>query len=125
MSSPKSSDRSSTSGPSKSQRQPSGEGASASTSRSHPQQDQQGSRSASPDIQGEGNYDATRRYDKSAREFAQSGKVDEAARAAAPRDEREAQEMRRAEEEGRSHARSDADDRMQDDAGGEDGASQR
>ena len=90
-----------------------------------PKQGQENSQSSSPDIQGEGNYDATRRYDKSAREFAQSGKVDEAARAAAPRDEREAQEMRRAEEEGRSHARNDADDRMQDGDGDADRSSQR
>ena len=27
------------------------------------------------DLQGEGNYDATRRYDKAARDFVQSGKV--------------------------------------------------
>jgi len=67
-----------------------------------------------PDIQGEGNYDATRRYDKSASDFAKSGKVDEAARAAQPKDAKEAEEMRRAEQAGRSHAKADADDDMDD-----------
>jgi hypothetical protein len=63
-----------------------------------------------PDIQGEGNYDATRRYDKSASDFAKSGKVDEAARAAQPKDAKEAEEMRRAEQAGRSHAKGEDDD---------------
>ena len=67
-----------------------------------------------PDIQGEGNYDATRRYDKAASDFAKSGKVDEAARAAQPKDAKEAEEMRRAEQAGRSHAKADADDDMDD-----------
>lgn len=66
------------------------------------------------DVQGEGNYDATRRYDQSAREFVQSGQVEDAARAAQPRDEREAGELRHAEDVGRSHARNDANDRMDD-----------
>lgn len=57
------------------------------------------------DLQGEGNYDATRRYDKAQREFVEAGKVDAAARAAKPRDAAEAQEMRRAEEAGKSHAK--------------------
>lgn len=61
--------------------------------------------SADADIQGEGNYDATRRYDKAAREFAQSGKVKEAARAARPTSEAEADELRRAEREGQSHSK--------------------
>ena len=56
-------------------------------------------------LQGEGNYDATRRYDKAATEFARSGKVDEAARAAQPRDAEEAKEMDQAEATGRSHAK--------------------
>ncbi|WP_076997963.1 hypothetical protein [Variovorax sp. KK3] len=58
-----------------------------------------------PDIQGEGNYDATRRYDKATTDFVQSGKVDQAAKDAKPRSEAEAEEMRRAEEEGKSHAK--------------------
>ena len=35
-------------------------------------------------VQGEGDYDAGRRYDKASREFAESGKVEPAARDAAP-----------------------------------------
>ncbi|MEO8310354.1 MAG: hypothetical protein ABI520_04195 [Caldimonas sp.] len=56
-------------------------------------------------IQGEGDYDAGRRYDKASREFAESGKVEPAARDAAPENEREAEDMERAEEAGKSHAK--------------------
>jgi len=56
-------------------------------------------------VQGEGDYDAARRYDKSAREFAQSGKVKPAADQSAPRDEQEAEDMERAEEIGKSRAK--------------------
>lgn len=56
-------------------------------------------------VQGEGNYDATRRYDKAVREFVRSGKVDEAAQAAAPGSAEEAAELERAEKEGQSHAK--------------------
>ena len=59
------------------------------------------------DLQGEGNYDATRRYDKAAHEFAQSGKVDEAARAAEPGSTEEAEELKRAEDAGKSHSKGD------------------
>ena len=57
------------------------------------------------DLQGEGNYDATRRYDKAARDFVQSGKVDEAARAAQPESSEQAESLKRAEEIGKSHSR--------------------
>jgi len=56
-------------------------------------------------LQGEGNYDATRRYDKAAREFVQSGQVDGAARAARPTSTEEAEALRRAESEGKSHSK--------------------
>jgi len=62
-----------------------------------------------PDIQGEGNYDATRRYDKAASDFAKSGKVEESARAAKPRDAQEAEQLRRAEQAGRSHSKGEDD----------------
>jgi hypothetical protein len=48
----------------------------------------------SPDIQGEGNYDATRRYDKAASDFAKS---------------REAEQLRRAEQAGRSRSKGEDD----------------
>lgn len=56
-------------------------------------------------VQGEGDYEAARRYDKSARDFAQSGKVQPAAEQSAPRDEREAQDLERAEDIGKSRAK--------------------
>jgi len=56
-------------------------------------------------VQGEGDYEAGRRYDKASREFAESGKVEPAARDAAPADEREADDLKRAEEAGKSHAK--------------------
>lgn len=55
--------------------------------------------------QGEGNRDAARRYDEAQHQFVESGKVDEAARRAAPKDEAEARELKRAEEAGKSHAK--------------------
>lgn len=58
-----------------------------------------------PPLQGEGNNTATRRYRKSVEAFVSSGKVKEAARDAAPRDEGEARELKQAEEAGLSHAR--------------------
>ncbi|HWI11427.1 MAG TPA: hypothetical protein VNU48_08880 [Burkholderiaceae bacterium] len=57
------------------------------------------------DLQGEGNYDATRRYDKAAREFVQSGKVDDAAQAAEPGSPEQAESLKRAEEVGKSHSK--------------------
>jgi hypothetical protein len=56
-------------------------------------------------VQGEGDYEAGRRYDKSAREFAQSGKVGEAARKAKPRSERESTQMKEAEDIGKSRSK--------------------
>ena len=56
-------------------------------------------------LQGEGNYTAGRRYDKAQQKFAQSGQVEDAARRAAPQSEEEREAMKKAEEEGRRHAR--------------------
>jgi hypothetical protein len=56
-------------------------------------------------VQGEGDYEAGRRYDKAAREFAQSGKVPEAARKAKPHSADEAGEMRDAELLGKSRSK--------------------
>jgi len=58
-----------------------------------------------PELQGEGNYVAGRRYDEAQRDFVQSGQVDDAARRAPPQNTREAEEMEAAEKEGRSHAK--------------------
>lgn len=56
-------------------------------------------------LQGEGNYDAARRHRESAEKFAHSGKVEPAAREAAPRNPAEEREMREAEDTGKSHAK--------------------
>lgn len=56
-------------------------------------------------VQGEGDYASAKKYNQHAREFAQSGKVEQAARDAAPRNAQEKDEMRKAEAEGRAHAR--------------------
>ncbi|MDO9221256.1 MAG: hypothetical protein Q7T90_09520 [Thiobacillus sp.] len=59
-------------------------------------------------VQGEGDYASAKKYNEHAQAFAQSGKVEQAARQAAPRNEREQDDMRQAEAEGRSHAKSQA-----------------
>jgi hypothetical protein len=56
-------------------------------------------------VYGEGNYDASRKYNEAAKKFAQSGKVDKAARDAAPSSDADALQMAAAEAEGRSHAK--------------------
>jgi hypothetical protein len=56
-------------------------------------------------VQGEGDYDAARRYDKAAQDFAKSGKVDRAAHEAAPESAAQADEMRKAEDIGKSHSK--------------------
>ena len=54
---------------------------------------------------GEGNYKATRDYNDRTKEFIDSGKVDEAAEKAKPKNEQEAREMKQAEEVGKSRAK--------------------
>jgi hypothetical protein len=54
---------------------------------------------------GEGNYKATRDYNQRTKEFVGSGKVDEAAAKAKPKNEQEARELKQAEETGKSHAK--------------------
>jgi hypothetical protein len=56
-------------------------------------------------IQGEGDYASAKKYNEHAREFAQSGRVEQAAREAAPRNAQEKDDMRKAEAEGRAHAK--------------------
>src|SRR5260370_34888573 len=52
-------------------------------------------------LQGEGDYEAARRYDRNVRKFVRRADIEGAARAAAPRNKREAQEMAAAEAIGR------------------------
>ena len=57
--------------------------------------------------QGEGNVEAARRYDEAQKRFVDSGKVEQAARDAAPANDGEAEAMKKAEEAGKSHAKSE------------------
>ncbi|MGQ0654417.1 MAG: hypothetical protein ACT4P4_19485 [Betaproteobacteria bacterium] len=54
---------------------------------------------------GEGSYSGTRDYNARTRKFIESGRVKEAARRAAPRNQQEASEMRHAERTGRRRAK--------------------
>lgn len=56
-------------------------------------------------IEGEGNYTAARRHRESVEQFVDDGKVDPAAREAEPDSAAEAEELKSAEEKGRSHAK--------------------
>jgi hypothetical protein len=58
-------------------------------------------------VQGEGNYEAAREFNAAEQEFVQSGKVEGAARAAAPKDEAEGRELLEAEQQARSRAKED------------------
>ena len=49
-------------------------------------------------VYGEGNYEATRQFNESSKKFVESGRVEQAARDAAPKNEREAAEMKHAEQ---------------------------
>ncbi len=54
---------------------------------------------------GEGNYKASKEYNDATKKFVESGKVEEAARDAEPRNQQEAREMKDAEQTGKSHAK--------------------
>jgi hypothetical protein len=54
---------------------------------------------------GEGNYKATQQYNEATKKFVESGKVEDAARDAEPRNQQEAREMTEAEQKGKSHAK--------------------
>ncbi len=60
-----------------------------------------------PQIQGEGDYDAARRYRKDVEDFVATEDVDAAAHAAAPRTEQEKRELAAAEEQGRARGKGD------------------
>ena len=79
---------------------------------SDPQQQQAGSSDFQPkptagkqQQMGEGSYEATRDYQKNIGEYLKKADVDKDAEAAKPRSESEAEELKQAEEEGRSHAK--------------------
>lgn len=56
-------------------------------------------------VQGEGDYEAGRRYDEKSREFVKNNDVDQAARDAEPASQAEQREMEQAEEQGKSRAK--------------------
>jgi len=56
-------------------------------------------------VEGEGSYTASRRHRESAEHFVQSGQVDKAAHDAAPKNEAEAEDLKKAEQTGVSHAK--------------------
>jgi hypothetical protein len=62
--------------------------------------------SEKPQIQGEGDYEATRRYRKRTEDFLENNDVEKAAVRAAPADADEARELEAAEEAGKSKAKS-------------------
>ncbi|MFO1304015.1 MAG: hypothetical protein U1F54_09810 [Burkholderiales bacterium] len=53
---------------------------------------------AKDNVHGEGNYAASRQYNEATKRFVESGRVEQAAREAAPHDAREAAEMKQAEQ---------------------------
>lgn len=58
-----------------------------------------------PALQGEGNYSAARRHRESLKDFIDAGKVEPAARRAAPETAQQARELQDAQAEGLAHAR--------------------
>lgn len=70
--------------------------------------------SKSGKVQGEGDYEAARRYDKAAHDFAESGKVEGAARDASPRTPAEEEALLRAERAGRSRSKGEDEDSRED-----------
>ncbi|MBV9697151.1 MAG: hypothetical protein JO005_09520 [Gammaproteobacteria bacterium] len=57
------------------------------------------------EVQGEGDYESARRYDRDVKKYLENADVERAARDAEPRTEAEAEELEAAEDEGRRHAR--------------------
>ena len=58
-----------------------------------------------PDVQGEGDYEAARRYGKEVKDYVESADIDKAAHDAAPKSPDEQREMDEAERAGRSHSK--------------------
>jgi hypothetical protein len=54
-------------------------------------------------VEGEGSYSGSKDYNKRTQKFVDSGKLDEAAKNAAPKSEQEAREMQKAERAGKQH----------------------
>ena len=65
-----------------------------------------------PDVQGEGDYEASRRYRKEVQDYMEKADVDKAAHAAAPQSPDERREMDEAERAGRSHSKASEEREM-------------
>ncbi len=58
-----------------------------------------------PNVQGEGDYEAARRYRKEVKDFVEKADIDKAAHDAAPKSPDEQREMEEAERRGRAHSK--------------------
>lgn len=67
----------------------------------------QGPARQGPAIQGEGNYEAARRYRKDVKEFVETADIDKAARAARPKTDAERRELEAAEKAGKARGKGD------------------
>lgn len=65
--------------------------------------DRKPEQTGSGDVQGEGNYTASRAYDRDQEKFAKSGKVEQAAREAERSLDKDRKELDKAEAEGKRH----------------------
>jgi hypothetical protein len=65
-----------------------------------------------PDVQGEGDYEAARRYGKEVKDYVESADIDKAAHDAAPKSPDEQREMDEAERAGRSHSKAGEEQEM-------------
>ncbi len=72
-------------------------------------------------VQGEGDYEAAKRFNQSEQAFVKAGKVEQAAADAPPLTQEEAQELQRAEEKGRSKSKGE-DPQVGAQSGGKDAA---
>lgn len=61
-------------------------------------------------VQGEGNYEASRRHQRAGHKFAAENDTEKLAREAAPRDAAEREALEKAEREGRAHAAPDSEE---------------
>ena len=71
-------------------------------------------------VEGEGSYSASKDYNKRTQKFVDSGKVDEAAKKAAPNSEQEARDMQNAERVGKQHIKEEDPALRKDEQGNKD-----
>jgi hypothetical protein len=75
--------------------------------RAEPQTGRERQQGEGDDVHGEGNYAASRQYNDATKSFTESGRVESAARDAAPRSDADALQMAAAESEGKRRAKSE------------------